>query len=270
MKYLYSSLLLMGLITWRTSLAEDFKKIHDNIKNRVVEVCSVDPDGTLNVAVRCVYNLVDIPFIAYRADPKIKRKPNEVTEIITPINTFRNESSVYAVFNHALVEINYGMADGRSNIIVYRPSDETPRKFSPTSGWIVDNKELGNEVNEISGYKVGDHFCLAHSPDGYPKGIAVKITHLFNKDHYAVVDTVSDGFLGMGNTFKFYFTEFSNLVKCEEDEKLTLDPAEVIKTSAPINDQDPRVNNQQTPKEKIESTTATPASQSPSATGTSR
>jgi len=242
----------MTFITSQHACAEDFKKIHDNIKNRVVEICSVDSDGTLNVAGRCVYNLVDIPFIAYRADPKLKRKPTEVTEIVTPINTFRDKNSVYAIFNHALVEINYGMADGRSNIIVYKTSDETLRKYSPTSGWIVNNTQLATEVNEISGYKLGDQFCLARSPAGYPDGLPVKITHLFNKDRYAVVDTISKGFLGMGNTFSFHFTEFSNLIKCEGTQKLTLNPTEVINTSAPGNELDIKINNQQTPKEIIE------------------
>lgn len=248
MKYVCNFIAIMAFSISQFANAEDFKKIHDNINNRVVEICSVDSDGTLNVAGRCVYNLVDIPFIAYLADPKLKRKPTEVTQIVTPINTIRDENSVYAIFNHALVEINYGMADGRSNIIIFKTSGETLRKYSPTSGWLVNNSELATEVNEINGYKLGDEYCLAKSPRGYPNGLPVKITHLFSKDRYVVVDTISNGFLGMGNTFKFHYTEFSNLTKCETTQKLTLNPTEVINTSPPGNEIDIKINNQKAPK----------------------
>lgn len=244
-------LVLITTLSSNLALADDFKKVHDNIKNRIVEVCSEESDGTITTAVRCKYNLADIPFIARRADPIVKHNKNEVTEITSPIHTVRNSNSVYAIFNHALVEIIYSMADGRSNIMVYQPSDETPRKYSPVSGWIVGTNNLATEVDQIEGYKKGDKFCLKKSPTPYPDGLPVKITHLFNKDRYVAVDTVSDGFLGMGNTFKFYYTELSNLVKCEKDakDKITLDPKQMIKTSAPQDSQDVKINTQQDPKE---------------------
>lgn len=260
MKYIYCSLIFTIAANSEFLFAEDFKKIHDNITDKVVEVCSVDADGTLNIASRCVYNWIDIPIISYAADPKLKRRPTEVTEIITPVhNIFRRKDAVYAVFQHSLVEISYGMADGKSSITIFQPSGETLQKYTQDSTWLAKTSSLGTEVDEVDGYKKGDKFCLRQSPyEGYPIGLPVKITHLFNTDHFAVVDTQSTGFLGMGYTLKFYFTALSNLMKCED--KSTLDPRNLTKISLPVNNDDVKINNQQSPKEKIDSGVATPTS----------
>jgi hypothetical protein len=222
--------------------AADFKKIYDNINQRVIEVCSTNTDGSMNVAIRCHYDWIDIPFISYAADPKLKRTSKELTEIITPIHTMKTKDSVYGIFRHALVEINYGMANNISSVILLKPSDETPRSYKSLSGWVINNDDLGREVNEVQGHKKGDVLCLKESPDGYRNGLQVKITKLFDQDHYAVVDTVDEGILGMGNTFKFHYTDLSNLVTCN------LDPAKAITTFAPALSQDIKVNNQTTPK----------------------
>lgn len=255
MNYKLYSLMLVTALSSKLALAEDFKKVHDNIKNRVVEVCSEGSDGTITTAVRCKYNLVDIPFIARKADPIVKHNKNDVTEITSPVHTIRDENSVYAIYDHTLVEIIYSMADGRSSVMVYQPSDESPRKFSPNSGWLIGTKDLATEVDQIEGYKKDDTFCLKKSPHPYPDGLAVKITRLFSKDRYVVVDTVSKGFLGMGNTFQSYYTELSNLTKCEEQakDKITLDPKQMIETSAPKIGEDTKINTQQDPKENSSS-----------------
>lgn len=245
MKYIYSFLLISFALGSTFANAEELKKIYDKINQKVVEICSTNPDGSMQVSGRCVYNWIDLPI--FFADSKVKRSSSDLTEIITPIHTIRNEDSVYAIFQHTLVEINYGLADGRSNIIIYKKSNESMNKFTTNSGWMVSTKDLALEVNEIPGYKKGDNFCLKKSPDGYPNGLAVKITRLFSNDHYAVVDTVSEGVLGMGNTFKSHYTDLNNLVACED--KSPLDPTKIIKTSAPASTQDIKVYDQTSPKD---------------------
>lgn len=248
MKHIYCSLVLTFVLHSESVFSEEPTKIHDKVRGEVVELCSKNPDGTYTVAIRCKYDWLDMPFIAYRADQKQIRKPSEVSEIITPIHSRRSKDSVYAIFQKALVEVKYSTIDGRSSIFVYQPSDETPHKFSSGSGWLVDTSALATEVNEVDGFKKGDTFCLKQSPEGYPNGLPVKIARLFSKVPYAVVDTVNEGFLGMGNTFSGHFTNRSNLIACE---KPSLDPAKAVNTSAPIVQEDVKIFNQQTPKEVV-------------------
>lgn len=257
MKYAYCSLVVSVFLTSALAFAEEPKKIFDNIRNEVVELCSTDPDGTVTVAIRCKYDWLDMPFVAYRVDQKQKRAPSEVTEIITPVDRSKTKNSKYGIFKGALVHINYGLADGRSSIYIYTPSDKTPHKFSAGSGWMVATNSLGTEVDEVGGFKKGDKFCLKQSPTGYPNGIPVIITRLFNKDNFAIVDTESKGLLGMGNTFSFHLTSLSNLVECAD--KITLDPNQVTKTSAPTLPVDIKINNRQAPKIPLNEGAVAPA-----------
>ena len=247
MKNIYCSLMLTFAFSSQLGAAEEFKKIHDKVRGQAVELCSKNPDGTFTVAIRCKYDWLDMPFIAYQVDQKQVRKPSEVSEIITPIHSKRTKDSVYAIFQKALVEVNYSTADGRSSIFVYNPSGETPHKFSSGSGWLVETSALATEVNEVPGFKKGDTFCLKESPEGYPQRLQVKIKRLFNQEHYAVVDTLNEGFMGMGNTFTDHFTDLGNLIACSE--KPNLDPAKAINTSAPKSVEDVKIFNQQAAKE---------------------
>jgi hypothetical protein len=268
MKYFYGTLVLSIALSSQPSGAEEYRKIHDNLTHKVVEVCATDPDGTLTIATRCHYNLIDIPIISYAADPKLKRKATDVTEIITPVHNIRNKDSVYAVFEHSLVEVTYGMANGTSSIIIDQPSGEALQKYSNNSNWLVGTAALGTEVTEVDGKKVGDKFCLKHSPEPFPDGLPVKITHLFNKDHFAVIDTISDGFLGFGNVLKFEFTELSNLVACGD--KPSLDPLKNVSTSAPKVSEDLQVNGLTGPKEGAALAPSTTVPQEQPATGTAK
>lgn len=252
MKIAYCSLMLVTALGAQIALADDYRKIYDNTAKRLVEVCSEEADGTLTIAIRCHYNLIDLPFLMRPGDPIIKRKKTETTEL----SSGPNENSVYAIFNHALVGINYTMVDGRASVMIYQPSQETSRKYSPGDSWIAKAEDIALEVDEVDGYKKGDVFCLKNPPYHFPEGLLVKITHLFGKEHYATVDTVSDGVLGMGNVLKHYFTSFDRLIKCENSpqEKLTFDPNQAIKTSAPQAIDDIKVNTLQGPKENTSPT----------------
>lgn len=251
MKYLKRALIITTVLNSSLTNAEDFKKIFDNTTQSVKEVCSTDSDGSVNVATRCHYDLIDIPFIAYAADPKIKRKATEVTDIISPVhNIFKRKDAVYVVFQHALAEVSYDMADGRSNLTVFQPSDDTLKKYGFGTSWLAKTTSLSKEVPEFGGFKVGDRFCLNKPPsEGFPVGIPVKITHLFNNENYAVVDSVSSGFLGFGNVINFHFTDFASLVACSD--KPSLDPAKSINTSAPVVQEDLSINTLHSEKDAV-------------------
>ena len=246
MKKLYTFLAFTLLLSAPLVSAEEFKKIYDNVKERVVEICSVDADGTMNVAQRCHYDWMDIPFISYATDPKIKRKPSELTEIVTPVHTRRDKNSVYGVFQNTLVEQRFGMANNTSEIIVYQASEESKNKYAYNTIWLINNDDFSKEVDSVPGYKKEDIFCLKKSPEGYRDNLAVKIKRLFDKEKYAVVDTVDQGIINMGS-FESHFTSLDNLVACQG--KPTLDPVKEIKTSAPAIIHDLKVNDQTSAKE---------------------
>lgn len=198
------------------------------------------------MAQRCHYRWIDIPIISYAADPKIKRKPSELTEIVTPVHSRRDKNSVYGVFQNTLVELQFGMANNTSEVIIYQPSAESKVKYATNTSWIINNDDFSKEVDAVPGYKKEEVFCLKKSPDGYRDNLAVKIKRLFDKEKYAVVDTVDQNLINMGS-FESHFTSLDNLVACQG--MPTLDPVKEIRTSAPTIGHNLKINDQMLPKD---------------------
>jgi hypothetical protein len=256
MKYIYSTLMLSLIFSASSAFAEDEKLFLDTITNAVVKVCSTNPDGSLHVSERCENTWVANLGLS-QPKPFYDRKTTEltaVTKLQQGMHIYNRKEARYVLFQHALAETTFDTEDGRSSVTIAIPSGESQNKYADGTEWIVNKNDLGTEVQEVPGFKVGDTYCLNRPPfEGFPSGIPVKITHLFSKDHFAVIDSVSKGFLGFGNIFKFYYTGLGSLVKCQDDkiqEKESLDPAKHIKTAAPASDKDLKVyDQQQAPKE---------------------
>lgn len=230
------SLLIFAIVSSAT-FAKDFKKVYIDKINDVCEICSPNPDGTLDVAYLCKDGgPLKKPHGVYR--------PSDVTEIttwITDRSPGYNSTTVLGTYDQALVGINFATVDGRSGITIFRPSEETKRKNKAYDGLMVNTRDIGTSVSEKNGYKVGDKICVAEDDDNgwrgqggdlvWKKGTHVKITHLFDKDNFAVIELRDANWID--SIFaRPRFVPLSNLVACTERARPALDPNQLIKNSS--------------------------------------
>lgn len=199
---------------------------------RLRKVCSVDPDGVLNVGFYCkpdfLERLLDNTEI-------IKLKPSEAIELTTPLNPTYGDNLVYVVRDSVLFSLYYSRADGVSQVFVEGILPDAHRKFVRGDGWTMPTDKLAKMVTQEGDFKVGDQYCLKEiDPQGNDK-TPVIITHLFEKNNTVIVNSVAPlkGCFGpilggkcIGGAFKGHLTLLSTLEKCAGK----LDPAKTEDT----------------------------------------
>lgn len=253
MKYIYCSIVIIAFNSQLAS-AKEYKKVFDNAQGRLVEVCSTDADGTMNVLRGCVLSVERFLSLDIIGERQRKLKTSEVTEVTTPIyQDMKYKNKVFAMYKDSIVYLEYGLADGRSQIMIQRAgqSDEA-KKYLLFDTFMVKTSDLDMEVEAVKGHKVGDSVCLKKS------GQAMYITRLFSKSEVVGID-----YKPRNRSSFFYDVDFtsqpdailSDLVPCTA--KPTLDPAQIVNTSAPSTNADPKINTQQSPKEVTSTTSGT-------------
>lgn len=233
-------------------------KVYDYETRRYYDVCSIEADGTYVIAYNCKDQDLKPSFLLSKKEERKRRKPNEVSKVITP-------PSEFALWNNAIVKVHTSLENNESVLTIYKTTTETLRKYGRSTGWKAETSSLLFEVKEKDGYKIGDIWCLKDANDSK---IPVRISRLFNGGQYLVVEGASKSKQSYDRNLDEEVVKINSLLKCSEQDivKFNLNPKDLA-IAIPRNSDDQRINSQTSKKQ---STDQTPSTISPKIEGTEK